>query len=169
MLPDHEITQALLRREIEIDPPPLDAAIQTCSVELHLAKLIKVPTPERGVFRDVEAPHELAPGAFALASTIERVTIPAHLACEVFGKSSIGREGLAIHITAGLVDPGFSGDLTLELYNHSPWTFVLVPDMAICQIVFYRLGSAASRPYGHPLLRSHYQGQRGTTPSRRGR
>lgn len=165
MLPDHEIVEAIARGEIDIDPLPLDAAIQSCSVELHLAKLIKVPT--RGVFRDEEAPHYLPPGAFALASTIERITVPAHLACEVYGKSSIGREGLAVHITAGLVDPGFSGDLTLELYNHSPWLFRLVEGMAICQIVFYRLGSAALRPYGHPSLGSHYQGQRGATPSRR--
>lgn len=107
----------------------------------------------------------LRPGEFMLASTNEVFVIPSWLAARVEGKSSWGRRGLLVHATAGFIDPGFRGDITLELANIGREPLRLVPGMAISQVSFHELSTPARRPYGSPGLGSHYQGQRGPTPS----
>ncbi len=108
----------------------------------------------------------LRPGEFALATTAETVHIPSNLAARVEGKSSLGRLGLSTHITAGFIDAGFNGQITLELKNETDQMQILQRGMAISQLCFFELNSPAARPYGSPGLGSHYQGQVGTTPSR---
>lgn len=108
----------------------------------------------------------LQPGDFWLASTVETVRIPTDMVAQVNGKSSLARKGLVIHQTAGFIDPGFKGQVTLELSNASHRPIKLTTWMPICQLVFMQMTSPAQRPYGSAGLGSHYQGQRGPTPSR---
>lgn len=115
---------------------------------------------------DDEHPFILHPGEFVLGSTIERVGMPEDLVARVEGKSSLGRVGLLIHATAGFVDPGFTGQITLELSNVSPLPVKLWPGMRIGQLSFHRLDRPAERAYGHPALGSRYQGQGGPVGSR---
>ena len=107
----------------------------------------------------------LAPGASVLGSTIERVRCPVDCVARVEGKSSLGRIFLAVHVTAGFVDPGFDGQITLEIVNHGPWGLALWPGMAIAQINFARTAGPCAMPYGSEGLGSHYQGQTGPTPA----
>lgn len=109
----------------------------------------------------------LQPGAFALGSTLELVTVPNHLAVQFDGRSTLGRLGLGTHVTAGWLDPGFSGFVTVELSNVGPLELVLYPGDPIGQLIFLQLSSPAVRPYGHPDLTSRYQNQAGPTPPRR--
>lgn len=102
--------------------------------------------------------YVLPPRGCALVSTVEAVACPADMICSVDGKSTLGRCFLAVHVTAGFVDPGFVGNVTLELVNHGPFDFVLYPGMSIGQLRFTWLGVQAERPYGSPGLDSHYQG-----------
>ena len=111
-------------------------------------------------------PLVLHPGEFLLGSTIERVRLPDDLVARLEGKSSLGRLGLLIHSTAGFVDAGWDGHLTLELSNVANLPITLYPGMKIGQISFLRMTTAAERPYGSRGLGSKYQGQRGPTPSR---
>ena len=108
----------------------------------------------------------LHPGEFVLGSTLEAVTLPDDLAARVEGKSSLGRLGLLTHATAGFVDPGFTGHVTLELSNVATLPIMLWPGMKIGQLAFFRLSSPAEHPYGSATYGSHYQGQRGPTASR---
>ena len=129
-------------------------------VKLDLEDLTElVNIPEDGVFM-------LHPGEFVLGSTLEVVTLPDDLAARVEGKSSLGRLGLLTHATAGFVDPGFSGHVTLELANVATLPIKLYPGMKIGQLCFFRLSSPAEHPYGSAKYGSRYQGQRGPTPSR---
>jgi dCTP deaminase len=108
----------------------------------------------------------LQPGEFRLANTRETITVPDYLLVKAEGKSSWARLGLLVHATAGYCDPGFSGQVTLELKNlHHENPITINYDDVIGQFLVCRLSSPAMRPYGHPELKSHYQGQRGTTPS----
>ena len=121
-------------------------------------------------FRSVTIPQggkfHLSPGGFALASTVEAFTLPADLVARVDGRSSIGRCGLAIHVTAGFIDPGWTaGTITLELVNHRTVPIMLPPGMIIAQVVFEGC-LAAQRPYGSPGLGSRYQGQVGVTAAK---
>lgn len=127
-------------------PETIEAATETISV------------PEGGAF-------VLHPGEFALGSTIERVAIPADLVARVDGRSSIGRLAVVVHATAGFIDPGFRGQITLELSNIGPIPVRLYPGMRIAQIVLYRMSSPAERPYGTDRG-SHYQDQAGPRTSR---
>ena len=111
-------------------------------------------------------PFVLHPGEFVLASTFELVTLPDDLAGRLEGKSSLGRLGLLTHSTAGFIDPGFSGHITLELSNVANLPITLWPGMKIGQLCLFRLTSAAEHPYGSAEAGSRYQGQRGPTPSR---
>lgn len=104
-------------------------------------------------------------GYFLLGTTCERVTLSRSVQAQVSGKSSLGRLGLQVHQTAGFIDPGFTGQITLELYNVGDVPVVLKEGMRIAQIAFVWLDRSCERPYGHPDLGSHYQGQRGATPS----
>ncbi len=115
---------------------------------------------------DGEEPFVLHPGEFVLGSTFEAVTLPDDLAGRLEGKSSLGRLGLLTHSTAGFIDPGFSGHITLELSNVANLPITLWPGMKIGQLCLFRLTSSAEYPYGSAQAGSRYQGQRGPTPSR---
>lgn len=108
----------------------------------------------------------LPPMAFMLGTTKERIALPADIVARVEGKSSFGRLGIAVHSTAGYIDPGFNGQITLEIYNHAPRPVKLYVGDPVCQVVFERTRAKAHRPYGHPSRNSKYQGQKGTTISR---
>ena len=108
----------------------------------------------------------LHPGEFVLGSTLERIGVPDDLVARVEGKSSLGRLGLLIHSTAGFIDAGFDGHVTLELANVANLPITLYPGMKIGQVSFMRMTSAAEKPYGSGAKGSKYQGQRGPTPSR---
>lgn len=110
-------------------------------------------------------PFMLHPGEFALGSTLEWVELPADLVARVEGRSSLGRLAIVVHATAGFIDPGFHGNVTLELSNLGRLPVALRPGMRICQLAFYEMTSPAERPYG-PARGSKYQGQRGPTASR---
>jgi dCTP deaminase len=123
----------------------------------ELTRLVEVEPDEAFV---------LHPGEFVLASTFEVVTLPDDVAARLEGKSSLGRLGLLTHSTAGFIDPGFSGHVTLELSNVATLPIKLWPGMKIGQLCFFRLSSAAEKPYGSSSSGSRYQGQRGPTASR---
>lgn len=107
----------------------------------------------------------LKPGEFILGHTNEVVTLSDDVAAELVGKSTLGRKGLAVHVTAGLIDPGFSGQIVLEMYNHSQWDIELTPGMRICQLKFENV-TGGCVPYGSEGLGSHYQDQRGAVGPR---
>jgi dCTP deaminase len=174
-----------IRAEIETGRvllEPWDAAmVQPSSVDVRLDKYFRLfdnhkyrvidpaleqPELTRLVEVDPADGLVLHPGEFVLGSTVEAVTLPDDLAARVEGKSSLGRLGLLTHATAGFVDPGFSGHVTLELSNVATLPIMLWPGMKIGQLCFIRLTSAAESPYGSGSYGSHYQGQRGPTASR---
>ncbi len=117
----------------------------------------------------LEDGYALQPGECVLAATAEKIRVPHDLTARVEGRSSLGRLFLAVHVTAGWVDPGWYGQLTLEVVNHGPWEVVLWPGMPIAQINFTMLLSPCTTPYGDPKRRSHYQGGRGPTAAVGGR
>lgn len=180
ILSDRDIKQAIRDGRIGIDP--FDKGdVQPSSVDLHVDRFFRVFHNARYAFIDVKQPMEdltemvevkddepfiLHPGEFVLGSTLERVRLPEDLVASLEGKSSLGRLGLLIHSTAGWLDPGFDGHLTLELSNVANLPITIYPDMKIGQVSFYQLSSEAEHPYGSPAVGSKYQGQRGPTPSR---
>lgn len=180
VLSDRTIKEQMLAGRIRIEPLDPDD-IQPSSVDLHLGPKFQVfrnsrypyidPTMEQeGLMELVEArgdePFVLHPGEFVLGATAECVTLPDDIVARLEGKSSLGRLGLLIHSTAGYVDPGWNGTLTLELSNVAKLPIVLVPGMPIGQISFTRMTTPVDRPYGTPGLGSRYQGQTEPTPSR---
>lgn len=110
--------------------------------------------------------YPLGPLKFVLAATVEWVSIPNDIACEVRGKSSLGRMGLSVHATAGWIDPGYEGKITLELFNCGPTTIMLKPGMLIAQLAFHELKSPAAKPYGHEDLKSKYQNSGGVSEAK---
>ncbi len=128
-----------------------------------LTELVEMPVNEDGVG---DEPFMLHPGEFVLGSTLERVAMPDDLVGRVEGKSSLGRLGLLIHSTAGFIDAGFDGHITLELANVASLPITLYPGMKIGQISVMRMTTPAELPYGKGAKGSKYQGQRGPTPSR---
>lgn len=108
----------------------------------------------------------MPPGAFMLGHTLEKVTLGPCLGAYIDGKSTLARNGLSVHVTAGFIDPGFSGQITLELSNVAPWSLILKPGMLIAQLVIHRMSSAVQRRYGHAALGSKYLGQVGATLAR---
>jgi len=180
VLSDHTIKEQMLAGRIRIEPcDPAD--IQPSSVDLHLGESFQVfrnsrypyidPSREQAglmepVSASVEEPFVLHPGEFVLGTTIERIVLPEDIVARLEGKSSLGRLGLLIHSTAGYVDPGWDGRLTLELSNVANLPILLMPGMAIGQISFSRMTTPVDRPYGTPGLGSKYQGQESATPSR---
>lgn len=174
ILSDRDIRSAMQRLEnyLIIDPPPAPRAFQPASVEMTLAEDILVDMGQAGMHPSTLS-HDgimrpglfglLHPGCFVLASTMEKVHIPTDLVAQVNGKSSHARRGLVVHQTAGFIDPGFKGNITLELSNSSLNPIKLVPGMPICQLVFFQMTSPAQRPYGTEGIGSHYQGQSGVT------
>jgi dCTP deaminase len=134
-----------------------ETAIDVRVNQEHLTELVQV---------DDEQPLILHPGEFVLGATLERIALADDLVGRLEGKSSLGRLGLLIHTTAGFVDPGFNGFLTLELSNVANLPITVYPGMKIGQISFLRMTTPADHPYGSSVLGSKYQNQRGPTPSR---
>jgi dCTP deaminase len=136
----------------------------------HTARVIDVKHDMAGLTEPVEIPDDgvfmLHPGEFVLGSTLERIAVPDDLVGRVEGKSSLGRLGLIIHSTAGFIDAGFDGHITLELTNIATLPITLYPNMKIGQVSFMQMTTPADRPYGQGARGSKYQGQRGPTPSR---
>ena len=132
----------------------------------HIDPAVEQPDLTRLVEPDTDEPFILYPGEFVLASTYEIVTLPDDIAGRLEGKSSLGRLGLLTHSTAGFIDPGFSGHVTLELSNVATLPIKLWPGMKIGQLCLFQLSSPAEHPYGSAVYGSRYQGQRGPTPSR---
>jgi dCTP deaminase len=180
LLSDRDILAEIEAKRIVIEPYD-EAMIQPSSIDFRLDRFFRVfenhryphidPAADQSdLTREVEPagdePFILHPGEFVLGSTFEVVTLPDDLAARVEGKSSLGRLGLLTHATAGFVDPGFSGHVTLELANVATLPIKLYPGMKIGQLCFFRLSSPAEHPYGSAKYGSRYQGQRGPTPSR---
>jgi dCTP deaminase len=171
ILPDHEI----LRRGSQLIEPFDERCVQPTSYDLSLHAEGLVPLAGHRIDLRVDRPREamskvilgdgfdLLPGACLLASTAEVVRCPSDIAARVEGKSSLGRLFLAVHVTAGWVDAGWNGQLTLEVVNHGPWTIRLWAGMKIAQVNFTRLAAPCSVPYGSPKLGSHYQDGQGPT------
>ena len=180
VLNDGEIQAAIEEGRIIIDPLNM-TDIQPASVDIHLSNKILVFRNSRRPYIDVRqdvsdltemvdildaSPFILHPGEFVLGSTVEDIGLPNDLVARLEGKSSLGRIGLLIHSTAGYVDPGWRGRLTLELSNVNNLPITLYNGMPIGQISFTRLSAPAHRPYGSARLGSKYQGQTEPTPSR---
>jgi len=180
VLSDRSIREELQAKRIVIDPLG-DRCIQPSSVDLHVdryfrlfrnhsMRVIDVREDLEDLTELVELPEGdpliLHPGEFVLGSTLERVTLPDDLVARLEGKSSLGRLGLLIHSTAGFVDAGWDGHLTLELSNVANLPITVYAGMKIGQISFLRMTTPAEHPYGSTGLGSKYQGQRGPTPSR---
>ncbi len=180
VLSDRTIREEMDAGRIVIDPLGEDC-VQPSSVDLHVdqyfrlfrnhtMRVIDVREDQEDLTELVdigtESPLVLHPGEFLLGSTLERVRLPDDLVARLEGKSSLGRLGLLIHSTAGFVDAGWDGHLTLELSNVANLPITVYPGMKIGQISFLRMTTPADRPYGSKGLGSKYQGQWGPTPSR---
>ena len=180
VLSDRTIRRLLGEGRIGIDPyaPEL---MQPSSLDVRVDRFFRVFRNSRYPFIDVKTQQEdltelvevddgeafiLHPGEFVLGSTLERVTLPDDLVARLEGKSSLGRLGLLIHSTAGFIDPGWDGHVTLELSNVANLPITIYPEMKIGQLSFVQLTEAAEKPYGSEGIGSKYQGQRGPTPSR---
>ena len=180
ILSDRSLREAIEAGRIVIEPFDADL-VQPSSIDVrvdrlfrvfrnHTAGVIDVKRDTRALTELVEIPEDgvfmLHPGEFVLGSTLERVAVPDDLVGRVEGKSSLGRLGLLIHSTAGFVDAGFDGHITLELANVASLPITLYPGMKIGQVSFMQMTTPAERPYGKGATGSKYQGQRGPTPSR---
>ena len=155
-----------------VQPASVDLRLGTSFRVFHNHRLpaIDLAEPPTGVTEHVQiednASFVIHPGEFVLGSTVEWVELPDDIVARIEGKSSLGRLGLIVHATAGFVDPGFSGTLTLEITNLTRVPIVLWPGKPIAQLSFMALDRPAERPYGHPELGSHYHGQVEATESR---
>ncbi len=180
LLSDGDITQELELGRVGLDPLDL-SMVQPSSVDVRLDRFFRLfdnhkyqhidpsldqPDLTRLVEVDASESFVLHPGEFVLGATFEVVTLPDDIAARLEGKSSLGRLGLLTHSTAGFIDPGFSGHVTLELSNVATLPITLWPGMKIGQLCFFRLSSPAEHPYGSEKYGSRYQGQRGPTASR---
>ena len=180
LLSDRDILSWVDAGEIRLDPWD-PAMVQPSSVDVRLDRLFRVfenhrypvidPAADQSeLTRMVEPagqdPFILHPGEFVLGATYEQVSLGSSVAARLEGKSSLGRLGLLTHSTAGFIDPGFTGHVTLELSNVATLPIKLYPGMKIGQLCFFQLSSPAEHPYGDSANLSRYQGQRGPTPSR---
>ncbi|WP_182112416.1 MULTISPECIES: dCTP deaminase [unclassified Actinotalea] len=180
LLSDRDIRAELDSGRILLDPYE-PTMIQPSSIDVRLDKFFRLfdnhkypfidpaqdqPDLTRLVEVERDEPFILHPGEFVLGSTYEAVTLPDDVAARLEGKSSLGRLGLLTHSTAGFIDPGFTGHVTLELSNVATLPIKLWPGMKIGQMCFFRLSSPAEEPYGSATYGSRYQGQRGPTASR---
>jgi dCTP deaminase len=180
LLSDRDIRAEIAAGRIVLEPFD-ETLLQPSSVDLRLDRQFRTfnnhaythidpATQQDDLTRMVEpAPDEafvLHPGEFVLGSTFEVITLPEDVAGRLEGKSSLGRLGLLTHSTAGFIDPGFSGHVTLELSNMANLPIRLWPGMKVGQLCLFRLSSPAEHPYGSPVYGSRYQDQRGPTPSR---
>ena len=181
VLSDRDIKDQMSKGRIVIEPLVEDS-IQPASVDVRLGSNFRIfrnsshafidpLTDQPGLTESIDvAPGGtfiLQPGQFALGTTLERIAVPDDILGKLEGKSSLGRLGLMIHSTAGYVDPGWEGEITLELSNVATLPIVLHPGMRIGQMSFERMTSPVERPYGSAGLGSHYQGQSGASPAHR--
>jgi len=163
LLSDRSIADHMANGDLRIEPWKGERQLQPASIEVHLG--FSIDNCGFGAIHPDDYLLTLHPNEFRLAHTLEVVTLPADIAARVEGKSSLGRLGLLIH-TAGFIDPGFSGQITLELKNlNHDQSLTLSYGQPVGQLAFFTMTTPAHRPYGHEELGSHYQGQRGTTPS----
>ena len=173
MLNDRQIRE-WMQRGLVIDPVPEDNCFQPASVDLHLYHTVRRYPMWTACYVDLRDPidhtvetplpkdgYTVPSGAFLLASTVERIELPPCLVARVEGKSSLGRAGLMVHVTAGFVDPGFKGHITLEIKNVNVLPVVIYPDMKITQLAFEEIAQP-DRCYGDPGLGSKYQNSHGT-------
>jgi dCTP deaminase len=180
LLSDRDIKSEVASGRVGIDPFQVEM-VQPSSVDVRLDRFFRVfenhryseidpSTEQPDLTREVEVGSDehfiLHPGEFVLASTYEVITLPHDIAGRLEGKSSLGRLGLLTHSTAGFIDPGFSGHITLELSNVANLPVKLFPGMKIGQLCLFKLSSNAEHPYGSAIYGSRYQGQRGPTPSK---
>jgi dCTP deaminase len=180
LLSDRDIVAEIESGRVGIDPFQPEM-VQPSSIDIRLDRYFRVfenhryphidpaieqPDLTRLVEPEQDEPFILHPGEFVLASTYEIISLPDDIASRLEGKSSLGRLGLLTHSTAGFIDPGFSGHVTLELSNAATLPIKLWPGMKIGQLCMFRLSSPAEYPYGSEKYGSRYQGQRGPTPSR---
>lgn len=180
ILSDKTIREEIEKGNVGIEPFKPEC-IQPSSVDVHLSEnflifnrvrhaAINVREKQQGLMKEIsigkDEPFVLHPGEFVLGSTIEKVRMPGNIAGRIEGKSSLGRLGLLIHSTAGYIDPGWEGNLTLELSNVSPLPIKLFAGMKIGQISFIRMTSEVENPYGSGNLKSKYQGQTKPVESR---
>ena len=180
LLSDRDIRSELDSGRIGLDPLDL-GMVQPSSVDVRLDRFFRLfdnhkyqhidpalDQPELTRLVEVRSDEAfvLHPGEFVLGATFEVVSLPDDVAARLEGKSSLGRLGLLTHSTAGFIDPGFSGHVTLELSNVATLPITLWPGMKIGQLCFFRLSSPAEHPYGSEKYGSRYQGQRGPTASR---
>ena len=180
LLSDRDIRSQIDAGRVELDPYE-PAMVQPSSIDVRLDKFFRVfdnhkyaaidpaiEQPELTRLIEVESgnPFVLHPGEFVLGSTYESVTLPDDIAARLEGKSSLGRLGLLTHSTAGFIDPGFEGNVTLELSNTATLPINLWPGMKIGQLCFFQLSSPAEHPYGSSAYGSRYRGQRGPTASK---
>jgi dCTP deaminase len=180
ILSDRTLREQISAGRILIEPFD-DDLVQPSSIDVrisnlfrvfrnHTAGVIDVKTDTSDMTEMVEIPADgvfmLHPGEFVLGSTMERIAVPEDLVARIEGKSSLGRLGLLIHSTAGFIDAGFDGHVTLELANVASLPITLYPGMKIGQVSFMQMTTPADRPYGSGARGSKYQGQRGPTPSR---
>jgi len=180
LLSDRDIAAEIKAGRVQVEPFD-QKMIQPSSVDVRLDRFFRVfenhkyevidPSIEQpDLTREVAVSPDdffiLHPGEFVLASTYEVITLPEDIAGRLEGKSSLGRLGLLTHSTAGFIDPGFSGHITLELSNVANLPVKLYPGMKIGQLCLIKLSSAAEHPYGSAVYGSRYQGQRGPTPSK---
>ena len=180
VLSDRTIERLIADGRITIDPYD-EALLQPSSLDVRVDRYFRVFHNARYPFIDVKQPQEaltelvevsedepfiLHPGEFVLGSTLEVVSLPDDLVARLDGKSSLGRLGLLIHSTAGFIDPGFEGNVTLELSNVANLPITIYQGMKIGQISFMQMTEPATAPYGSGALGSKYRGQRGPTPSR---
>jgi dCTP deaminase len=180
ILSDRSIREAIAAKRIIIEPFD-EACLQPSSIDVKVSNLFRVFRNHTTAIIDVkkdltdltelvemkgDEPFVLHPGEFVLGSTLERVAIANDLVARVEGKSSLGRLGLLIHSTAGFIDAGFDGHITLELSNVANLPITIYPSMKIGQVSFMTMTTPADKPYGSGARGSKYQGQRGPTPSR---
>jgi dCTP deaminase len=180
VLSDRTIRRLIDEGRIRIDPYD-ETLLQPSSIDVRVDRFFRVFHNARYPYIDVKEPQDdltelveldgdspfiLHPGEFVLASTLERIRLPDDLVARLEGKSSLGRLGLLIHSTAGFIDPGWDGHVTLELSNVANLPITIYYGMTIGQLSFVQLSEPAEKPYGSGELGSKYQGQKGPTPSR---
>lgn len=183
ILSDKDLKEYIKNKKIIIDPLKDEEQIQPSSVDMRLGDEFKVFKVIRKPYIDPKDDEDLAsymesiivennnafiihPGEFALATTYEYVKVPNDLVARVEGRSSMGRLGVTMHVTAGYIDPGFEGKITLEISNIGAMPVALYPGQRVCQLVFETMTNPAEKPYGHPDRNSKYMGQKSPETSR---
>ena len=176
ILSDKTLREYLKEGKLTIDPLLDEKQIQPSSIDMRLGDEFKVFKVIRKPYIDPKDEEEIAsymesitvpkgesfiihPNEFALATTLEYVKVPDDLVARVEGRSSMGRLGVTMHVTAGFIDPGFEGKITLEISNIGAMPVALYPGQRVCQIVFETMTTPSELPYGHPERNSKYMGQ----------